>query len=164
MPYDRDEVVASVTDFYNFLVTHLHFEPSDLKTPPPTGWPKITQARFDFLGKSDKAIDLLRHLPYLPPYGLFQKEIYTHTVCVDYNQEAVDQHLKDPELFVNGNFEPDYKDDEDVCPSESFRERHEDVIVLGMPEKVSSVLPNCYHSNFALRHYMFRFPVLTLRS
>ena len=164
MPYDRDEVVASVMDFYNFLVTHLHFEPSDLKTPPPTGWPKITQARFDFLGKSDKAIDLLKHLPYLPPYGLFQKEIYTHTVCVDYNQEAVDQHLKDPELFVNGNFEPDYKDDEDVCPFESFRERHEDVVVLGMPEKVSSVLPDFYHSSSALHHYMFPFPVLTLRS
>jgi hypothetical protein len=61
MPYDRDEVIASVTDFYNFLITHLHFEPSDLKTPSPTGWPKITQTRLAFLGKSDKVIDLLQH-------------------------------------------------------------------------------------------------------
>jgi len=146
MSYDRDEVVASVTDFYNFLVTHLHFEPSDLKTPPPTGWPKITQIRLAFLGKSDKAIDLLQHLPYLPHYGLFQKEIYTHTVCVDYNRESVDQHLEDPELWVTGNFEPDQEFDKDVCPFESFKERHEDVVVLGMPEKVSSVLLDYYQS------------------
>jgi hypothetical protein len=136
MPYDRDEVIASVTDFYNFLITHLHFEPSDLQSPPSTGWSKITQARLAFLGKSDKVIDLLQHLPYLPPYGLFQKEIYTHTVCVDYNQESVDRHLEDPELCITGNFEPD---DDDDCPFDNFKERHEDVVVLGMPEKVSGV-------------------------
>jgi hypothetical protein len=145
MPYDRDEVVASVTDFYNFLATHLHFEPSDLKTPSPTGWPKITQARFDFLGKSDKAIDILKHLPYLPPYGLFQKEIYTHTVCVDYNQESVDRRLKNPKLCITRNFEPD---DDDNCPFDIFKERHEDVVVLGMPEKVSSVLPDLLSFKF----------------
>jgi hypothetical protein len=155
MSYDRDEVIASVTDFYNFLITHLHFEPSDLKTPPPTGWLKIIQARFDFLGKSDKAIDLLQHLPYLPPYGLFQKEIYTHTVCVDYNQESVDQHLEDPELWVTGNFEPDHEHDKDVCPFESFKERHEGVVVLGMPEKVSSVLPDRYQSISNPLHYIY---------
>jgi hypothetical protein len=138
MPYDRDEVIASVTDFYNFLVTHLHFKPSDLKTPPPTGWPRINQTRFAFLGKSDRVIDLLQHLPYLPPYGLFQKEIYTHTVCVDYNQESVDRHLENPELCVISDFEPD---DDDDCPFENFKERREDVVVLGMPEKVSVVLP-----------------------
>jgi hypothetical protein len=37
MPYNRDEVVASVTEFYTFLTTHLHFYPSELKTPPPAG-------------------------------------------------------------------------------------------------------------------------------
>jgi hypothetical protein len=37
MPYDRDEVVASVTDFYIFLTTYLHFQPSELKTLPPAG-------------------------------------------------------------------------------------------------------------------------------
>ena len=64
MPYNRDEAVASVTNFYSFLTTHPHFRPSELKTPPPTGWPQITASRFAFLGKSDKIIDLFRHLPY----------------------------------------------------------------------------------------------------
>jgi hypothetical protein len=141
MPYDRDEVIASVTEYYNFLVTHLHFEPSDLKTPPPTGWPKITQARFDFLAKSDKAIDLLQHLPYLPPHGLFQKEIYYHTVCVDYNRGSVDDRLENPKLRITADFEPDDGWD-DRCPFDSFKERHEDVVVLGRPEKVSGMLPD----------------------
>jgi hypothetical protein len=29
MPYNRDEVIASVTAFYDFLTTHLHFYPSN---------------------------------------------------------------------------------------------------------------------------------------
>lgn len=62
MPYNRDEVVAAITEYYTFL-THLHFDPSELKTPPSTGWPQITSSRFAFLGKSDKVIDLLKHLP-----------------------------------------------------------------------------------------------------
>jgi hypothetical protein len=139
MPYDRDEVIASVTNYYNFLTTHLHFEPSDLKTPPPTGWPKITQTRLAFLGKSDKVIDLLQHLPYLPR-GSEDKHIYEHTVCVDYNSESVDGHLENPELNVTGDFEPE-NGWEDPCPFGNFKERHEDVVVLGKPEVVSGVLP-----------------------
>jgi hypothetical protein len=37
MPYNRDEVIASVTEFYTFLTTHVYFDPSELKTPPPAG-------------------------------------------------------------------------------------------------------------------------------
>jgi hypothetical protein len=138
MPYDRDEVVASVTDYYNFLITRLHFEPSDLKAPPPTGWPRITQARLAFLGKSDKAIDLLKHLPYLLP-GDEEKQIYDHAVCVDYNSESVDAHLETPELNVMSDFEP-CDGWEDLCPFDNFKERHEDVVVLGIPEVVSGLL------------------------
>lgn len=140
MPYDRDEVIASVTEFYNFLTTHLHFDSSDLKIPPPTGWPKITQARLAFLGKSDKAIVLLQHLPYLPP-GSEDKHICEHTVCVNYNGESVGDHLEKPKLNVMGDFEPE-DEWKDSCPFDNFKARHEDVVVFGKPEVVSSVLPD----------------------
>lgn len=134
MPYDRDQVVASVTDFYVFLTTYLHFQPSGLKIPPPTGWPQITQARFAFLGKSDKVIDLLQHLPYLPR-GEDDKEIYDHTVCVDYTHEIVDEKQDEPELCITQFFEPE---DEllENCPYDKFKEAREHIVVLGMPEVV----------------------------
>jgi len=136
MPYNRDDVVASITDFYVFLTTHLHFQPSELKTPPTTGWPQINQIRFAFLGKSDEAIDLLKHLPYLPR-GEEDKEIYDHTVCVDYTHDIVDEKQNDPELYITQFFEPE---DEWVesCPYDKFKENREHVVVLGMPEVVSA--------------------------
>ena len=150
MPYDRDEVTASVTDFYNFLITHLHFELTDLKTPPPTGWPQITQARLAFLGKSDKVIDLLQHLPYLP-HGEKEKHIYDHTVCVDYTHECVDTKQERPQLSITDFFEPD-DGLEDICPYAKFKERHEHVVVLGLPEVVSTrtVPPAKLHSMLLL--------------
>lgn len=136
MPYDRDEVIASVTDYYNFLITHLHFQPSELKTPPPTGWPQIDQNRLAFLGKTDEAINLVQHLPYLP-HGKEEKHIYDHTVCVDYTHEAIDEKQKTPELVITGYFEPEHEW-VDLCPYDKFKETHEDIIVLGRPERVSA--------------------------
>ena len=135
MPYNRDEVIASVTDFYNFLITHLHFQPSELKTPPPTGWPQVNQERLASLGKSDQVIDLAASLPYLPP-GKQEKHIYDHTVCVDYTHESIDRKQEDPELVITSHFEPEHEL-VDACPYDKFKERHEDVIVLGLPERVS---------------------------
>jgi hypothetical protein len=136
MPYDRDEVIASVTDCYNFLITHLHFQPSELKTPPPTGWPQIDQTRLAFLGKKDAAIDLVQHLPYLP-HGKEEKHIYDHTVCVDYTHESVDRKQETPELVITAYFEPEHEW-VDLCPYDKFKERHEDVVVLGRPERASA--------------------------
>lgn len=138
MPYDRDKVVASVTDFYSFLTTYLHFQPSELKTPPPSGWPQINQTRFAFLGKSDKVVDLLQHLPYLTR-GEEDKHIYDHTVCVDYTDECVDRKEKHPGLYITHLFEPTDELKEN-CEWPKFRERHEHVAVLGLPEVVS--VPN----------------------
>ena len=66
MPYDRDQVVAAVTDYYDFL-SRLHIKPEDIRRPPSGGWPDnvISQQRFSKLGMSAKVIDLLRHLPYV---------------------------------------------------------------------------------------------------
>jgi hypothetical protein len=128
MPYKRDEVVASVTEFYTFLTTHLHFYPSELKTPPPTGWPKITSHNSDDKRKSDTVIDLLRHLPYLPSGNEQEKWIYDHTICADYTNERVEQgiELDVPEVVEN-------------CPWDKLQDssRTEHIVSLGTPEVVS---------------------------
>lgn len=139
MPYDHSQVITSITAFYTFLTTHLHFHPSELKTPPPTGWPQINQTRFAFLNKSDKVIELLRHLPYLP-CGQAEKHIYHHTVCADYTHECVDRKQKCPRLSTTDYFEPTYEWEEDCGGWEKWKERKEHVAVLGVPEVVSSLL------------------------
>lgn len=124
MPYNRDEVIASVTEFYEFLTTHLHFYPSEVKTPPPSGWPQITPKRFTFLQKSDTVINLLRHLPYLPGGNEADKWIYDHTSCLDYTEVTTEGGAR----FAC----PEY---EEACPWEkqkdSSRQKH--IVMLGMP-------------------------------
>jgi hypothetical protein len=90
MPYNRDEVVASVTEFYTFLTTHLHFYPSELKTPPLAGWEQISSPYFPRQRKSDTVIDLLHHLPYLPGGNRQEKWIYDNTVCADYTDTSIE--------------------------------------------------------------------------
>lgn len=128
MPYNRDEVIASVTDFYKFLTTHLHFYPSELKTPPPVGWPQINPDRFDYVRKSDTVMDLVRHLPYLPGGNDAEKWIYDHTVCADYTDETV---KLDVELSIQEIAED--------CPWDISKDptRLEHIVVLGMREVVS---------------------------
>jgi hypothetical protein len=63
--YDREAIVAAVTDFYEHMIKLPHIEPSDLLYPPPEGWSTITQSNFAPLKKSREVIELLRHLPYL---------------------------------------------------------------------------------------------------
>lgn len=72
--------------------------------------------------------------PPLPTSGEGnEKHIYDYTVCVDYNDECVDQHEQKAKLCVAGFFEPE---DEVVenCPYEPFKERPEDVAVIGKPK------------------------------
>lgn len=63
MPYNRDEVLAAVADYYDFL-TRLHITPQEIRRPPPSGWPQVTQESLSRLGKTaPKVTDLLKHLP-----------------------------------------------------------------------------------------------------
>lgn len=129
MPYNHDEVIASVTEFYDFLATHLHFSPADFKNPPPTGWPQITPPRIERQRKSDTSIDLLRHLPYLPGGTGEHKWIYLQTVCADYTDKKVEQGV-----------ELDLEEIIENCPWEKLKDpsRMEHIVSLGMPEVVSS--------------------------
>jgi hypothetical protein len=61
--YSRDETVAAVRDYYQFL-TKMYLDESKVIEPPPGGWAHITTRSFT-LDKSKEVINLLRHLPYI---------------------------------------------------------------------------------------------------
>ena len=62
--YDRDEIVADIFSFYNFLP---HVSASNIARAPPDGWPEITASSLAVHGihKTPEAIELMRHLPYI---------------------------------------------------------------------------------------------------
>ncbi|CAI0641654.1 unnamed protein product [Colletotrichum noveboracense] len=64
--YDRDAVVSLVNRHYRLLVDMGHLHPEALQTPSETGWAdeELNVDALRILGRSDKVIDLLRHLPY----------------------------------------------------------------------------------------------------
>lgn len=95
----------------------------------------MNQDRFVFLGKTGRVVDLLRHLPYIPR-GDEDRHIYEHTVCADYTHECVDRKEKHHRLSITDYFEPTDGVKENLEWGE-FKERHEHVAVLGVPEVVS---------------------------
>lgn len=71
--YSKDEIVAEITSFYKFLV-RLYIPAEKINYPPPGGWPQLTPQSLAFLGKTDIAMDLIRHLPYISLSD--RKEVY----------------------------------------------------------------------------------------
>ncbi|KAL0932216.1 uncharacterized protein CTRU02_213169 [Colletotrichum truncatum] len=64
--YNRDDVVAGLTQYYLALTSMAYIPASYIDFPPPGGW---TDMELDIgalraLQRSEKVIDLLRHLPY----------------------------------------------------------------------------------------------------
>jgi hypothetical protein len=83
-PYSRDEVVAEVTKFYEFLTT-LHVPKSAIKYPPPGGWPHIGP---NFLTtKTERVNELLKFLPYLQmdEEDIYQYQVYESCAVFDYS-------------------------------------------------------------------------------
>ncbi|KAF4894987.1 hypothetical protein CGCF415_v012129 [Colletotrichum fructicola] len=64
--YDRNAVASLVKRHYRLLVDMGHLHPDALQAPSETGWTdeELNVGALRTLGRSDKAIDLLRHLPY----------------------------------------------------------------------------------------------------
>ncbi|KAK1486625.1 hypothetical protein CABS01_13253 [Colletotrichum abscissum] len=67
--YNRDDVVAGLTQYYSALTRLAYIPSSYVDFPPPGGW---TDADLDIgalraLRRSEVVIDLLRHLPYARP-------------------------------------------------------------------------------------------------
>lgn len=86
MFYTREEVVATLTDYYTFLC-HLNLPAEALKHPPPDGWTSIPAEPLLAHGRSDAVIALLRHLPYLS-HPDFEPQVLPETTCVDYSALA----------------------------------------------------------------------------
>jgi hypothetical protein len=83
--YDRDEVVADILSFYNFLP---HVSASNIARASPDGWPEITASSLAVHGihKTPEAIELMRHLPYIS-YG--QPWIMITAMVCDYRRVTV---------------------------------------------------------------------------
>ena len=82
--YTRNELVAIFTDFYTFMTTKL-LPSNAMKVPPPGGWPNISQESCRESDKTDFAIDVLRHLPYLE-----ESEHEANTHNIHYKCELID--------------------------------------------------------------------------
>lgn len=63
--YSREEVIAAVQDFYELLIKLPYIEPNALVFPPAEGWAGVDAEALRGRGKTEEAIELLRHLPYL---------------------------------------------------------------------------------------------------
>ena len=85
--YSRDEVVSTITSFYEWLAK-LHLPASAIKYPPPGGWPYITPKYLAFMNKTDTVVDLLRHIPYIERDSEWEPyQIYEKTSVMDYTGE-----------------------------------------------------------------------------
>lgn len=62
--YSRDECIAAVRDFYDFLGKMFLDVPASIIYPPPGGWPNMTPEVSDYLSKDPEVINLLRYLPF----------------------------------------------------------------------------------------------------
>ncbi|KAK4244021.1 hypothetical protein C7999DRAFT_44271 [Corynascus novoguineensis] len=62
--YSHKATVAAVRDYYRFL-TRMYLKESYVAEPPEGGWPEISFENLGSLGKTNEAILLLRHLPYI---------------------------------------------------------------------------------------------------
>lgn len=82
------ELGALFVDFYSFMTT-LNYDQSDLKIPPPTGWPEITLESCGHI-KSDYTVEVMRHLPYLDNKS---------TAQIHYRSKSLDLSVWTPEDF-----------------------------------------------------------------
>ncbi|KAF2963741.1 hypothetical protein GQX73_g9832 [Xylaria multiplex] len=91
MPYDRDAIARRLTEYYELLVGMAYLDPSVIQRPPPQGW-SDDQLAVDVLRKmnrSDEAIDLLRHIPYIRQDPKDEKwEIYPETRPISYLRDG----------------------------------------------------------------------------
>lgn len=93
----RDNLVAPFYEYYAFL-GRLHILESAIKHPPPGGWPNITAESCSGVGKTDFAVDVLRHLPFIAEDGRqnFHNIEYKSDV-VDYSKDTRER-LRDSEV------------------------------------------------------------------
>ncbi|KAF2995703.1 hypothetical protein E8E13_003944 [Curvularia kusanoi] len=62
--YSRDATVQAFRDYFKFLMA-MYLDESVVVEPPEDGWDTINPIGWANFDKTDKVIDLLRHLPYI---------------------------------------------------------------------------------------------------
>jgi hypothetical protein len=67
--YNRDKVISSISNLYKLLIKLPYVDPEALVYSPTdenkNGWTGINETELRKRGKTDRIVDLLRHLPYL---------------------------------------------------------------------------------------------------
>ena len=101
-PYSVEEFVAIFTEFYQFLAK-LHYDPANLKFPPPGGWPQLPPEHVG-TWKEDFALDVIRHLPYFA-WG-------SPATQLDYKSHLVD-YSYGPRFFDGVDWRDEDMDDEE---------------------------------------------------
>lgn len=101
-PYDIQELAAIFTDFYEFLAT-LHYDPADLKLPPPQGWDAAIFPKSLVDSKSEDVVELMKHLPYFKEN---QKSTHIHykSKLIDYTDSEGHGHAEMYDEFLDEDF------------------------------------------------------------
>ena len=102
--YSRDDCVAAIRDYYNFLIK-MYLKESAVIEPPEEGWPSIPLDSLRGLGKTDEVISLLRHIPYIttPQHALSKPHGSPFCYWADwqsYAQGVADGRMKTETLKV----------------------------------------------------------------
>lgn len=80
-------VVDAVRTYYAFLANDLGAIPSEcIIDAPEDGWSSITQSSLAGLEKTDKVIEILRHLPYIDNSNSHNTQIAFSTIAIDYRE------------------------------------------------------------------------------
>jgi hypothetical protein len=116
-PYSVEQLAGIFLAFYKFLAT-LHYDPSNLKVPPPEGWPMESLPAMVMRNKSPRAIEVMRHIPYFK-----QSDDSTHvhykSKLHDYTDAKEHHRIRShDELALEMNGELESFDGEKVDPSD----------------------------------------------
>lgn len=93
-PYSREEAVTAIRSFYEFFTTLPSLDPSDIRHPPPSGWPGINEESMAGLGKNKDVVDLLKHIPYTP----WEVQIAYQTHTIDYRARNIQEDIRKSRL------------------------------------------------------------------
>ncbi len=109
--YDRDQVIAVVSEYYRFMAKMPIIEPEDVLWPPAGGWPNINKESFAVLGKNDEVIALLANLPYINMSGP-RYLVAPYTYPIDYRGQEFRSSLEKGEenLRENGWYIPSFQE------------------------------------------------------
>lgn len=91
-PYDIEELAAIFTDFYKFLAT-LHYDPANLKLPPPQGWDLALFSSTLVSSKSEDVVALMQRLSY---FAENRKSTHVHrqSKLIDYTDSKGHGHAE----------------------------------------------------------------------